>query len=124
MPQNVTSPGAYSRERRYRRFNLQFPVCLSYPRSGIVRELNGWSKNVSLGGVLVTSDDEVPLRTPVTLTMNVVGPRLRRPVRLHGDGEVVRVERLANGDGFAIAVECVQTINEIEDCLQQAGIPV
>jgi hypothetical protein len=47
--------------------------------------------------------------------MDVRGPRLRRPVRLLGEGEVVRVERLEAGAGFAIAIECRRPIAEIEN---------
>lgn len=49
--------------------------------------------------------------------MNVVGPRFQRPVRLSGEGEVVRVESLGPGAGFAIAVQCKRPIEEIEDHL-------
>lgn len=88
--------------------------------AGVVRELETVSKNVSVGGLLVTANDQVPLRTAVNLTMNVVGPRFRRPIRLSGEGEVVRVESLGPGAGFAIAVECKQPIKEMEDHLLRA----
>lgn len=83
----------------------------------MVREVETTSRNVSVGGLLVTANDQVPLRTPVRLTMNVVGPRFQRPVRLSGEGEVVRVESLGPGAGFAIAVQCKRPIEEIEDHL-------
>ena len=117
MSQPPVTHGPYSKERKYRRFDLRFPVFLSYPLAGVVRELETVSKNVSVGGLLVTANDQIPLRTPVSLTMNVVGRRLRRSVRLSGEGEVVRVESLGPGAGFAIAVECIRPIQEIEDHL-------
>lgn len=117
MSQSQSTHGAYAKERKYRRFDLHFPVRLSYPASGLVRELETISKNVSVGGILVTANDQLPLRTPVSLSLNVVGPRFRRPVRLLGEGEVVRVESLGPGAGFAIAVECRYPIKEIEDHL-------
>lgn len=117
VSQSQGTHGPYSIERRYRRFDLRFPVSLSYPWDGVVREMKTISKNVSVGGLLVTANDQVPLHTPVSLTMNVVGPRFRRPVRLSGEGEVVRVESLGPGAGFAIAVECKRPIEEIEDHL-------
>lgn len=117
VSQSQGTHGPYSKERRYRRFDLHFPVSLTYPRDGMVREVESTSRNVSVGGLLVTANDQVPLHTAVSLTMNVVGPRFRRPVRLSGEGEVVRVESLGPGAGFAIAVECKRPIKEIEDHL-------
>jgi len=109
--------GSYAKERRYRRFDLHFPVSLSYPQAGMVRELETVSRNVSVGGLLVTASDQIPLRTPVNLTVNVVGSRFRHPVTLLGEGEVVRVESLGPGAGFAIAVECRYPITQMDDHL-------
>jgi PilZ domain-containing protein len=117
VSQSQGTAGPYSKERRYRRFDLRFPVSLSYPGDGVIHEMETISKNVSVGGLLVTANAQVPLRTPVRLTMNVVGPRFQRPVRLSGEGEVVRVESLGPGAGFAIAVQCERPIEEIEDHL-------
>jgi len=108
-------PTAYTKARKHRRFELQFPVSLSFADNGAPREIDAVSKNVSVGGVLIEADDQVPLRTQVSLTMNVVGPWSRRPVVLLGEGEVVRVESMGAGAGFAIAVECRQPITEMED---------
>ena len=105
---------SYPKERKYRRFELQRPVWLSFPFAGFVHKLEGISKNVSMGGVLVKAPDHIPTRTQVSLTMDVRGPRLQRPVRLLGEGEVVRVERLEPGAGFAIAIECSRPIAESE----------
>ena len=63
-----------SKERKHRRFDLQFPVCLSFPSGGVVRELDAISENVSIGGLLLKANDHVPPRTPVSLTMDVQGP--------------------------------------------------
>jgi hypothetical protein len=115
------SAGSYSRERRYRRFNLEFPVCLSFPSRGAVGELRATSRNVSIGGLLLRSDDSLPPHTRVKLTMDVQGPRLRHPVRLVSEGEVVRVEQLESGAGFAIAIECEHTMTEIKNHLPATG---
>lgn len=111
----------YQRERRYRRFDLQFPVHLSFPSSGEVRELSAISRNVSIGGLLLKATNSLPPQTEVSLTIEVKGPRLRRPVRVLGEGQVVRVERLESGAGFAIAIECKRPITEIENHLPAAG---
>ena len=121
VPTSHDSAGLYSRERRYRRFNLQFPVRLSFPSRGTVRELATISKNVSIGGMLLRSHDSLPPHTQVSLTMDVQDPRIRRPIRLLGEGEVVRVEPLESGAGFAIAIECKRPLAEIENHLPATG---
>jgi len=121
VPKSHESAGPYPRERRYRRFNLQFPVRLSFPSRGTVRELATISKNVSIGGLLLRSYDSLPPHTQVSLTMDLQDPRLRRPIRLLGEGEVVRVQPLESGAGFAIAIECKRPITEIENHLRATG---
>lgn len=103
----------YSQARRYRRFHLQFPVCLSFPAGEVARKVDGVSKNVSLGGLLVKTEDVLPISTAVNLTLNVVGRNSRRPILLHAEGEVVRVLELAPGAGFEIAVKCTRPISEL-----------
>jgi hypothetical protein len=109
------------KERRHRRFDLQFPVYLSFPSEGAVREVAGISRNVSVGGLLLKVNDQVPVRARVSLMMAVQDPRLRRPVQLLGKGEVVRVERLEAGAGFAVAIECKRPMTEIENHLPATG---
>jgi hypothetical protein len=111
-PLEIDTP--HRKERRHRRFDLQFPVSLNFSSGGAVREVAGLSRNVSIGGLLLKVNDPVPVRTQVSLTMAVHDPRLRRPVQLLGKGAVVRVERLEPGAGFAIAIECKRPIIEIE----------
>ena len=109
------------RERRHQRFNLQFPVCLSFPAKGRVCELATVSENVSVGGLLLKSGTEVPPLTPVNVTMDLKGPWSHRMVRLVAKGKVVRVEALGPDAGFAIAVECERAITEIKGHLPAAS---
>lgn len=111
----------YPRERRHRRFDLQFPVLLNFPSAGKVRELRAISRNVSIGGLLLKAADSLPPKTEVTFTIEVMGPRLRHPIRLLGEGQVVRVEQLETGAGFAFAIECKHPLAEIENHLPAAG---
>lgn len=121
MRQTVEAPPPYQIARKYKRFDLQFLVCLSFPAGESVREIGAVSKNVSIGGLLLRANNRIAPRTPVTLTMDVHGPWFRRPVRLQGEGKVVRVEELGPGAGFAIAVECTHSITEMEDHLSAAS---
>jgi len=103
----------YSKERRFRRFNLEFPVSLTFSAGGQTRLLRTTSKNVSIGGLLLRTNHQVPLHTPVNLTMHVQGPAFRRLLHLVAEGEVVRVERSDSDTEFAIAVECKYPIMEL-----------
>jgi len=115
------SPARYPKERRYRRFNLQFPVSLSFPAAGRVHELFAVTKNVSIGGLLLKTGDPIPVQTQVSLRMDVRRPWSIHPVRLIGDGMVVRVENLGQRDGYAIAIECAQAITEMEEFFPAAS---
>lgn len=113
MRSSRRSPLRYPHVRKYRRFALRFPVSLAFSCDGVARELEGFSMNVSLGGVLIKAEDHIPLQTQVSLKLSVVGPQSRRPVRLQGAGEVVRVDSGGSAAGFTIAVKCSQPITEM-----------
>jgi hypothetical protein len=81
----------------------------------VIRKLQGISKNVSLGGVLVKAGDQIAPRTHVNLRMDVRGPSFRRPLQFQGEGEVVRVEKLKAGAGFSIAIECQRPIAQVDN---------
>jgi len=119
--QEEVEPIRYPKQRRYRRFDLQVPVCLTFPSAGSVSELAGMSENVSLGGLLLKAPDQLPLRTQVNLTIKLISPWSHRSIRLHSEAEVVRVEALEPGDGYAIAVECKRPMQKIEDHLRAAS---
>lgn len=96
----------YAQERRFRRYNLEFPVFLTFSAEEQTRELAAISQNVSTGGLLLRASDQVALHTRVNLTMQVKGQPHARPLHLEAEGEVVRVERLGIASGYAIAIEC------------------
>ena len=96
----------YSKERRFRRYNLEFPVFLTFSAEEQRRELAAISQNVSTGGLLLRASHQVALHTRVNLTMKVKGRPHGRPLHLEAEGEVVRVERLGLESGYAIAIEC------------------
>src|SRR5258708_18813008 len=109
------------RQRRHRRFNLHFPVSLSFSSHECVRALDAVSANISIGGVLLKANDAVPPHTQVSLVMEGKGPWSHRPVRLVPKGDVVRVEDLGAHGGFAIAIQCQQPITEMKGRLAVAS---
>lgn len=114
-------PSRYQKERRHRRFHLQLPVRLRVPSRGTDREVEATSENVSTCSLLLQAHDSVPLHAQVNLTMTVRGEWACRPILLLGQGEVVRVEPLGSGAGFAIAIACDRPLIEMENDLPTAG---
>ncbi len=112
---------AYQRQRRHRRYALQFPVLMRFAAGRKVCELDGISQNVSLGGLLLKVGDQLPLHTQVSWTMRLNRRRSRRPIQILGEGEVVRIEPLTHGSGFAVAIECKKPITEMDDQLSAAS---
>jgi hypothetical protein len=111
----------FPKQRKYRRFDLELPVHLRFEAAGKTHELAGLSRNVSIGGLLVESSDQIPLRTRVALKIDIVRLRSGREQHLLAEGEIIRVEPLAVGTGFGIAIECKPPITEVEDDLLAAS---
>jgi c-di-GMP-binding flagellar brake protein YcgR len=111
---------AYQPTRKYRRFNLQLPVTLSFSSESSDQTLDAVSRNISLGGLLLESDRAVEVGIHVNLCIAVQGPQSSRQVRLQAQGEVVRVQRLDSSAGFAIAVACKRPLMEVRESLSLA----
>jgi hypothetical protein len=101
-------------QRRTRRFQLQLP--LSITRSGAVRvALAGFTKNISSGGVLFTTEREPefggPIEYVVTLTRD--GTQV---VSLRCMGKVVRADRVDPGrdGGSSPAYRVAATLERYE----------
>jgi len=106
----------YPQERKYRRFNLRYPVRVKFASGDTVAELEAFSRNVSIGGVLLETASMIPQHVPLSFVMTVQGGRILCPIQLRGEGEVVRVEPEESA-GFTIAVECKHPIAHMEDYL-------
>lgn len=105
-------------ERRYRRFQLGYPVRLQWASDGSVIEVETTSQNLSIGGLLVSSPSVIPEHTPVTFIISVLKEKAIRPIYLAGQGEIVRVEDRAAA--VRLAVECKTIITQLEDYLPTA----
>jgi hypothetical protein len=114
-------PKTYAQERKYRRFNLKYPVHVKVYSGNVVSELDTVTRNVSLGGMLLETAAVIPQHSPLSFVMTLRGGRIVRPIELAGQGKVVRVETLAAGAGFAVAVECNNPITQIEPYLPAAA---
>ena len=114
------SGDALSQVRKHRRFDLQFPVSLYCAGGEEERRIEGTSRNVSLGGLLIDTHERLPLGTKVGLTMELSGRSTRRAIRLSAEGQVVRVETARAEADYAIAVECKGLISELKKRLQDS----
>ena len=101
-------------ERKYRRFSLRYPVLVKFASQDSTEELQAVSENVSIGGMLLIAPSSIPQFSSVTFTLTVQDEHVIRPIQLVGEGRVVRVESSTEGKDFAIAVECVHPITELE----------
>ena len=90
---------------------------LKFQAGSNTAEIVGVSKNVSMGGLLVRSAQAIPLHTPVTFVLSVHGKQAVRPVRLMGEGEVVRTETEGAQGSFTVAVKCNSPVSQLEDYL-------
>ena len=88
---------------------------------GKTRRLETTSRNISIGGLLLKANDRLEPHTEVKVMIEVRSPLSGRLVRLNGTGEVVRVEEIEAGAGYAIAIECKQPISEIGEHLRATG---
>jgi hypothetical protein len=112
QPTDVSQPH-YSLQRKHPRFKLRYPVHVKFRSGSLAGELDAISKNVSVGGVLLEAESPIPQHCEVTFLMKVHGEHIVRPIQLAGEGEVVRVEPVESGEGFAIAVQCRRPITEL-----------
>ncbi len=120
MDATVGAAVSHEHMRKYRRFDLQFPVSLFCSAGEVARRIEGTSKNVSLGGLLVNTREELPLGTKVGLMMELSGRSTGRAIRLSAEGQVVRVETAGAEADYAIAVECNGLISELKKRLQNS----
>jgi len=114
---NEPNPQTYAPERKYRRFNLRYPVHVKFSDGNVISELDAVSRNVSLGGMLLETGARIPEHADVSFVMRLQGGRIVRPIELEGEGQVVRVESSTVPAGYAIAVQCKNPITQIEPYL-------
>jgi len=106
--------------RIYRRFDLEFPVRMWFQSDAIRLEIEGVSKNLSVGGLLVRSTLAIPERTAVSFMICLHASDAVRPVHLMGEGEVVRVASGEHVGVFLVAVRCNAPIVHLEEFLRES----
>jgi hypothetical protein len=107
------------RERRYRRFTLQYPVRVKVQSTDSIIEFEAVSRNISIGGLLLETSSLIPQHCAVSFILTVEGTQVVHPIQFAGEGNVVRVD--PKESAFAIAVECRQPITQIDNYLAATG---
>jgi PilZ domain len=103
-------------KRKYRRFNLSYPVRLRFQDPGVSSEIRAISRNVSIGGLLLETTSTIPKDSQVSFVMTIDGNQVVHPIELIGEGSVVRVEETP-GSAVRLALECKNPIEQIENYL-------
>lgn len=103
-------------ERKFRRFDLEWPAHVRFPSGDAIAEVDAVTRNISQCGLLLESACLIPCRSRVEFTINAPAPggSTSRPVKITGAGEVVRIELRETAEGFGIAVACNEPITLME----------
>jgi len=97
--------------RKYRRFALRCPIRVQFRSSNTASQVDGVTKNVSIGGLLLDCPSRIPKHCPVIFTiMAAEGGLVSRPLQFAGEAKVVRIEPDPSAGGFAIALKYVRPI--------------
>ena len=104
--------------RSYHRFELQFPVRIHFQSGTKQLEIEGVSKNISIGGLLVRTTIAIPQHTSVSFVMSLHGNNAVRPVHVIGEGEVVRSWEHAGA--YLMAVRCSEPVVHLEEFLKES----
>jgi hypothetical protein len=115
--QNNTAYSTARQERKFRRFNLRYPVHVEFRSTEAVSQVDAVSRNVSAGGLLLKAPLLIPQGSSVRFVMILRGRQFVHPIELAGEGEVVRVEPGGPEAGFGIAVKGTSPIIHIDHSL-------
>jgi hypothetical protein len=99
-----------SLRRRHQRYAFRYRISVKLRGTGHDVQLDGITKNVSAGGVLLESSTRLPKRSLVSFTIVAHRETMIHPIEFTGEGKVVRVEPDPGIAGYAIALKCLQPI--------------
>jgi hypothetical protein len=117
MPEpTVVARSTIPRERKYRRFKLEYPLRLLFRVGEQIAEIDAVSRDVSIGGLLLECPIWIPQGSEVNFVISLRA-RTFRSVELMGEGRVVRIQKVRAGIAFMIAIECKNPITQMENHL-------
>ena len=106
MKQPAKKIPATAERRKYNRYRLELPVIFSWKDArGILQKGVGLTRVMSIRGAFIFATRPPPLNASLDLEVYLPPTSAAQPPRLHGQGQVFRVES-AHGRrraGFAVA---------------------
>jgi hypothetical protein len=99
-------------KRATRRFSLDLPISVKFVDSS-EQELAGHTRDVSSRGVYMYLETEIKADAPIEFVMTL--PRevtLADPIRVRCKGKVLRVDKLNQEQGVAVAIEKYEFIDQ------------
>lgn len=99
-------------KRSTRRFSLDLPISVKF-LDNERRELAGHTRDVSSRGVFMFLDAELTVGSPIEFVMTLPPEiTLSDPIRVRCTGKVLRVDKTAQEQGFAVAIEKYDFVSE------------
>ena len=99
-------------KRSTRRFSLELPISVKFVNNGR-RESAGHTRDVSSRGVFMYLETEINEGTPIEFVMTLpTEVTLAEPVRVRCNGKVLRVTRVEQEQGVAVAIDNYDFVSE------------
>jgi hypothetical protein len=99
-------------KRTTRRFSLDLPIFVKFLDNG-KQELAGHTRDVSSRGVFMYLDTEVKAGDPIEFVMTLPPEiTLSNPIRVRCTGRVLRVDKTAQEQGVAAAIDKYDFVSE------------
>jgi len=106
----MTSP--QSEQRSTRRFSLDLPISVKFLDDG-KHEFTGRTRDVSSRGVFMYIDTELTAGSPIEFVMTLPPEiTLADPIRVRCAGKILRVDKTAEDQGVAVAIEKYDFVRE------------
>jgi hypothetical protein len=99
-------------KRTTRRFSLDLPISVKFLDNG-KRELAGRTRDVSSRGVFMYLDTDITAGAPIEFVMTLPPEiTLADPIRVRCMGKILRADKVAVGQGIAVAIEKYDFLGE------------
>ena len=99
-------------KRTTRRFSLNLPISVKFLDDGN-RELAGHTRDVSSRGVFMYLDTEIKAGDPIEFVMTLPPEiTLSNPIRVRCKGRILRVDKSAQEQGVAAAIDKYDFLSE------------
>jgi hypothetical protein len=99
-------------KRSTRRFSLDLPISVKFLDNG-KRELAGHTRDASSRGVFMHLDVEIEAGAPIEFVMTLPPEiTLSDPIRVRCTGRVLRVDKTAEAQGVAVAIDKYDFVSE------------